>query len=139
MARANKFKLRNACAEVHDDLYTISLALDASTVNNYSLDLDLIDLKEDGTPAIYGLHTVAFFSSAVLNNRQKAKQWLMGDESDGFIYQERGTTLKSTNGTDGQLLPAHLKTQVYTKMDEQDSVSIMKRFKTVNIFFMPRG
>ncbi len=74
----NKNKLRNACAEVHDDLYTISFATGFSEVNNVSIDLDLLNNKADGTPAIYGPHTFAFYSSAVLNTRKNSGELLFG-------------------------------------------------------------
>jgi hypothetical protein len=132
---ANSNKLRNACAEVHDDLYTISFATGFSEVNNISIDLDLLNSKADGTPAIYGPHTFAFYSSAVLNNRHSEKQFLMGDESDGFVYYENGQTLKSVNGTDGQLLQNRFISRIHNDGDF-DSI---KRYKNLTVQFRPRG
>lgn len=131
----NKNKLRNACAEVHDDLYTVSFAVGASEVNNISIDLDLINSKEDGTPAIYGPHNFAFYSTAVLNNRQNSKQFLMGDESDGFVYYESGSSLKSVNGVDGQLLQNRFISRTHNDKDFE----MMKRYKNISIGFRPRG
>lgn len=134
-ATANKNKLRNACAEVHDDIYTISFASGFSEVNNISIDLDIVNRKADGTPAIYGPHTFAFYSSAVLNNRHNNKEFLMGDESDGFVYYESGQTLKSVNGTDGQLLQSRFISRIHN----DDSFETVKRYKNISVGFRPRG
>lgn len=134
-ATANKNKLRNACAEIHDDIYTISFATGFSEVNNISIDLDSMNNKTDGTPAIYGPHTFAFYSSAVLNNRHSNKEFLMGDESDGFVYYENGQTLKSVNGTDGQLLQNRFVSRVHN----DDSFEVVKRYKNITLGFRPRG
>lgn len=130
---ANKNKLRNACAEIHDDVYTFSIALGGSEVNNFSFDLDLFNNKEDGTPAIYGPHTFAFSSSAVLNNRHKNKEWLIGDESDGFIYYESGNTFKSTDGNDGSVIE-----QIFTSMiHNEDEVDMLRQYTDIGVFFKP--
>lgn len=94
LERINPDKIGNCVAEIHGGLYTLSFPLDFSTVNDYSVDLDSMNLKEDGTPAIYGPHTFGFYSSCVLNTRNKDGEFLMGDESDGFVYKEGGQTFK---------------------------------------------
>lgn len=132
---ANGNKLRNACAEVHDDLYTISFATGASEVNNISIDLDTTNSKADGTPAIYGPHTFAFYSSAVLNNRHSNKEFLMGDETHGFVYYENGQTLKSFNGTDGQLMVHRFVSRIHN----DESFETVKRYKSISVGFRPRG
>jgi len=131
----NKNKLRNACAELHSDLYTISWADGFSELNDISVDLDTLSNKEDGTPAIYGPHDIAFYSSAVLNNRQYSKQFLMGDQSDGFVYMEGGSTLKSINGIDGSLLQAQFKSMVHN----EGSFDITKLYESIHIYFRPRS
>ena len=131
----NTNKLRNACAEVHDDIYTISFATGFSETNNISLDLDILNTKPDGAPAIYGPHNFGFYSTAVLNNRHSGKEFLMGDESDGFVYYENGQTFKSVNGTDGQLIQNRFVSRVHSDGDFE----IMKRFKNISIGFRPRG
>lgn len=132
---ANPNKKRNACAEIHDDLYTVSLAVGFSETNNYSVDLDLVNLKEDGTPAMYGPHTFAFYSSAVLNGRQNDKEFLMGDESDGFVYYESGTTLKSVNGNDGQLL----QNRFLSRIHNDENFEMMKRYQNISVYYRPTG
>lgn len=132
---SNSNKLRNACAEVHDDLYTISFAIGASETNNISIDLDIINTKEDGTPAIYGPHTFGFFSSSVLNNRHSEKQFLIGDESDGFVYYENGETLKSVTGADGQLLQNRFIGRIHNDKDFE----MVKRYGSISVGFRPRG
>lgn len=134
-AMRNKDFLRNACAEVHDDVYTISLAIGASQVNNFSLDLDLVGSKADGTPAMYGPHTFAFYSSCVLNDRQNEKQFLMGDQSDGFVYWESGDSLKSVNGIDGQLM----ENRFISRIHNDKSFEVMKRYKNLIVSFRPRS
>lgn len=130
----NPNKKRTACAEVHDDLYTVSFATEFSDYNNISIDLDLLNAKKDGTPAIYGPHTLAFGCSCVLNGRQNDKEFLMGDEQDGFVYVEGGTTLKGVNGDDGELLPLK-----YLGLVHADDFGIMKQYNAISINFRPRG
>ena len=130
---ANKNKLRNACAEIHDDLYTFSIALGGANANDTSFDLDLTNRKEDGAPAIYGPHTFAFYSSVVLNNRQKTKEWLMGDETDGFIYYENGNTFKSTNGNDGTIIDQRFLSAIHN----DDLLDVMKQYNDLSVFFEP--
>lgn len=135
---ANKNKLRNACAELVDDVYKISLAVNmdgSGEKNNYTLDLDLTNFKEDNTPAIYGPHPIGFYSATVLNNRQKSKEFLMGDESDGFVYVEGGMTLKGVNNDDGSLLQNRFVSAIHND-NEWD---VMKRYPAVNVFFRPRA
>jgi len=132
---ANKNNLRNACADVHGDLYTISLAMGFSTTNNISLDLDILNLKPEGTPAIYGPHTFGFISSCVLNGRQANNQFLMGDESDGFVYYENGNTLKSSNGVDGSLIP----TRFLSRVHMGEPANMMFHFPEILVFFRPTG
>lgn len=131
----NKNRLRDACAEVHNDLYTFTYAHGSSEVNNTSFDLDLINYKQDGTPAIYGPHNFGFFSSAVLDDRHYSKEFLMGDQTDGFVYKEAGTTFKSTNLTDGQLISQRFLSPVYTG----DNLNEYKQFEELRIYFQPRG
>ena len=133
--RNNKNNLRNACAEVHDNMYTVSFAHDASEVNDWSIDLDLIHYKEDGTPAIYGPHTFGFYSSCVLNNRQSNREFLMGSENEGFIYKEGGTSFKSTNGLDGKLI----ENRFLSRVMNEDKLSVLKQYGGVSVFFRPRG
>lgn len=135
LLRANPNKIGNACAEVHDDLYTFSYALDASDKNNVSFDLDISNIKKDETPAIYGPHDFYFYSSAVLNTRQNNKEFLMGDETDGFVYVEGGTTLKGVKGDDGGLLQKQFTSRVHNN----DEWNTMKRFNSIGIYFHPRG
>lgn len=130
---ANKNKLRNACAEIHDDLYTLSLTLGGAELNNYSIDLDLVNQKEDGTPAIYGPHTFGFFSSSVLNNRQKNKEFLMGSQEGGFVRFQNGTTFDSTNGINGTAITSDFLSRIHN--DEEPN--IMKQYSDLSIFFQP--
>lgn len=130
---SNKERLRNACAEVHDDLYTLSFATGFSQVNNTTIDLDLINSKEDLSPAIYGPHPFGFRSACVLNNRQNEKEFLMGGEDDGFIYKEGGQTLKSVNGIDGELLPLRFLSRVHFDGTNET----MKRYTMLNVMFRP--
>lgn len=132
---ANTDYLRDACAELHEDVYTISWAGGASVKNNISIDLDVSNLKEDGAPAIYGPHDIAFYSSAVLNNRQNGKEWLLGDQTDGFVYKSGGETLKSINGQDGQLLQS----QFISAVHNDDDWDTMKSYEELNVFFRPRA
>jgi hypothetical protein len=131
---ANKNKLKSACAEVHDDVYRVSFAYGASETNNMALDFDLIHIKADGTPAIYGPHNIGFCSSAVLNNRQNSGEWLMGTE-DGWVLKEGGTTVRSTNGANGQLLQH----KFLSRIDNNDEYDIMKQLEQVCIYFRPKG
>jgi hypothetical protein len=132
---ANKEKLRNACAEVHDNLYTISFAYGFSETNDVSLDLDIVNAKEDGAPAIYGPHTFGFYSSCVLNNRQNSKQFLMGSETDGFIYAQGGTTFKGVNGDDGSLIAQRFISRIHN----EEKLDVMKRYNGIDVYFRPRG
>lgn len=130
----NRNRLRWACAEVHDDLYTISFSSDFYVINNISVDLDTINTKSDGTPAIYGPHSFGFVSSCVLNGRQNNKQFLMGCE-DGFIYYENGTTFKSTNGVDGDLIEQRFLSRIHN----EEKIDVMKQYNSLSLFFRPRG
>jgi hypothetical protein len=130
-----KEKLRNACAEVHDNLYTLSFAYGASTTNDISIDLDLVNYKEDGVPAIYGPHTFGFISACVLNNRQNKKQFLMGGEADGFVYYAGGTTFKGVNGDDGELIPQRFVSRIHN----EGKLDVMKRYNSLDVYFRPRG
>ena len=132
LAEANKNKLRNAAAEIHDDMYTLSLALGSSEENDTTFDLDLINLKPDGAPAIYGPHTYGFISSSVLNNRQNSKQFLTGDE-DGWVYFENGSTFKSTNGIDGDLIEQSFLSAIH----DDDTKNILKQYNDLSLFFRP--
>lgn len=133
--RINKEKLGDCCAELHDGVYTLSFPMDASVLNNTSIDLDSFVLKEDGTPAVWGPHDLAFFSSCVLDNINNNKEVLYGDQSDGFLYKEGGTTLKSTNGSDGSLMRNRLLTPIYN----EKSFDSMKLYQDIRVFFVPRG
>lgn len=135
LKRINKNKIQNACAVVYEDIYTISFALDASETNDTAIDLDAANNKEDGTPAIYGPHDLGFFSSCVLNTRQNNKELLLGDESDGFVYQMGGTTAKSVNGSDGSLIQQ----QFISMVHNEKSWDTLKRYEKVQVFFHPRG
>lgn len=132
--RVNRSRLRWACAEVHDDLYTVSFSSDFYLTNNISIDLDTINTKADGTPAIYGPHAFGFVSSVVLNGRQNNKQFLTGCE-DGFVYYENGTTFKSSNGVDGSLI----QTVFLSRVHNDDKVDVMKQYDLLSVFFRPRG
>lgn len=132
----NRNKLRNACAEVHDDLYTFTLAIGASETNNYCLDLDLLQSKADGTPAIFGPHPFGFFSACVLDGRKNNKQFLMGDQQDGFVYYENGNSFKSTNGgSDGQLMQGRFLSMVHN----DGNFETMRRYENLFVNFRPRG
>lgn len=133
--RANKHRLRHACAGIRDSLYLVSFAIDSSVKNNICLDIDSSSVKEDGSPAIYGPHTFGFYSSVTLNNRQKSKEFLIGGEDDGFIYVESGTTFKSTNGVDGELIQPYFQSRTHNG----DDWEIIKRYSEVNVMFRPRG
>ena len=126
--------IKNACAEVHDDIYRVSFANGFSVTNNTSIDFDLIHIKSDGTPAIYGPHTIGFITSSVLNNRQNRGEWLMGTE-DGWVLKEGGTTVLSTNGADGQLLQQRF----LSRIDNNDDYNTMKQVDQINVYFRPRG
>lgn len=130
----NRDRLRNACAVLHDDLYKLSFATGFSSTNNVSIDLDLTNTKEDGTPAIYGVHTIGFRSARVLDGRINDKELLLGDDSDGFLYKIGGYTLKSVNGVDGQLLQPWFTSRVHA-----ENVNVVKRFTRGSLFFRPRG
>lgn len=131
----NKEKIRGCAAEYHKDLYTLSFPFGFATQNDRSIDLDVLNFKEDGTPAVYGPHTVAFNCSAVLNTRDKSGEFLMGDYSDGYIYREGGTTLKSTNGADGQLLEQRFLGAIHN----DKKWDIMKLYNDLNVYFAPRN
>lgn len=131
---ANYNKIRNACAEVHFDMYRVSLATGFSVTNNASIDLDLIHIKSDGTPAIYGPHTFSFYSSVMLNDRQNQNEWLVGTE-DGWVLKEGGYTWKSTNGSDGQLMQP----KFLSRIVNNDDMGMMKQLEQVNVFFRPSG
>jgi hypothetical protein len=130
----NPDKLSNACAEVHDDIYRLSLATGQSITNNTSVDFDLIHVKADGTPAIYGPHTFGFYSSAVLNDRQNRNELLYGTE-DGWVLKEGGTTWKSTTGADGSLL----QNRFLSRVDNNGEMDIVKQLEQVCVYFRPRG
>lgn len=133
LKNANKNKLQDACAEIHDDLYTLSFAYGASETNNLSIDLDLVNRKEDGAPAIYGPHTFFFYSSSVLNNRQNNKEFLMGGVDDGYIYFENGNTFKSINGNDGGIIPVEFLSRIHN----DDLLDTMKQYLEASVFFKP--
>ena len=136
IARINREKIGNCCAELHDGLYTLSFPFDASITNNMSIDLDTLVLKEDSTPAVYGPHDIFFYSSAVLDGKNNTKQFLMGDESDGFVYREGGTTLKSpTTGGDGTLLRNRFLSAVYI----DKGINTTKKYENISLFFKQRG
>lgn len=130
----NRNRLRWACAEVHSDLYTLSFSAGFSVTNNVSIDLDTINTKEDGTPAIYGPHGFGFVSSVVLNGRQNEKQFLMGSE-DGWVYYENGTTFKSSNGVDGDLIQQRF----VSRVDNSEKMDVIKQYSLLSLFFRPRG
>lgn len=133
--RINPNKKRQACAEVHDELYSISFALDASETNNISLDLDILNVKDDQTPAIYGPHTTYWYSSCVLDGRINQKEWLMGDEVDGFVYKSGGMTWKGANNNDGQLLQHHW----IGRTHNDGAPNLIKQYPNVYLYFRPRG
>lgn len=133
--RINSEKIDQCAAEYHNGIYKLSFPLDFQTSNSHTVELDSLNLKEDGTPAIYGPHTYFFHSSAVLNTINKNGELLMGDYSDGFIYYENGTTLKSTNGNDGTLMQLRFLSGIHN----DDKIDIMKRYENLRIFFIPRG
>ena len=130
----NRNRLRQACAEVHSDLYTLSFSSGFQVVNDISIDLDTINSKSDGTPAIYGPHAFGFVSSCVLNGRQKNKEFLMGTD-DGWVLYENGTTFKSTNGIDGSLI----QTIFLGRIHNEKKIDVMKQFSDISLFFRPRG
>lgn len=132
--QVNRDRLRWACAELHSDLYTLSFSSGFQVVNDVSIDLDTINTKSDGTPAIYGPHSFGFVSSCVLNGRQNNKEFLMGSE-DGFIYYETGTTFKSTNSVDGSLIDQRF----LSRSDNNGKMDVMNQYSTVSLFFRPRG
>lgn len=131
----NRPAMKKCCAEVHDSMYTLSYPEGGSYINNRSIDLDMIVLKDDGMPAVWGPHDIAFYSSAVLDGKVNSMEWLMGDETDGFVYKYHGNTLKSTNGADGGLLRRRILTGVYN----DGKWDVMKRFNSIRCFFSPTG
>lgn len=131
----NKEKIQNCCAELHDGFYTLSFPFEASVKNNMSVDLDSLILKEDGNPAVWGPHDIAFYSSAVLDGVANSKEVLYGDESDGFLYKEGGTTLKSSNGINGSLLRQRFLSAVY----DEKQIEIMKQYLAMRFYFKPTG
>lgn len=133
-AMVNRDRLRWACAEIHSDLYAVSFSPDAQLTNSISVELDTINTKADGAPAIYGPHSFGFVSSVVLNGRQNYKQFLMGRE-DGFIYYENGTTFKSSNGVDGDLIEQRFLSRIHN----DNKLDLMKQFGELSVFFRPRG
>lgn len=136
MDRINTENIEDCAAEYHNGFYTLSFPLDFATQNSHSIDLDTKNLKEDGTPAIYGPHTVYFNCSAVLNTRQYGGQHLLGDPSDGFVYREGGISFKSGNsGVDGQLMQSRFLSGIYN----DGSWDVMKRYERFGIHFVPRG
>lgn len=130
----NRNVLRNACAVLHDDLYKLSFSTGYGGKNNASIDLDITNTKKDGTPAIYGIHTIGFRSACVLDGRQNDKEILLGDDSDGFVYKEGGYTLKSTDGTDGELLQPW-----FTSRAHAENIEVVKRYTVGKVAFRPRG
>lgn len=135
IARINKDRLGDCAAELHDGFYTLSFPFDASTKNNMSVDLDTVVLKEDATPAIYGPHDLGFYSTCVLDGVDNNKEVLYGDQSDGFVYREGGTTFKSTNGIDGTLIRNRFLSGVYN----DKSFDQMKIYEALRVYFQPTG
>lgn len=135
LERINKSLISTCCAEYHNELYTLSFPLDASLVNNYSIDLDSVNVKEDGSPAIYGPHTFGFYSSAVLNTTFRSGEHLYGDHSDGFVYREGGSSFKSDNGLNGNLIQNRFLSAIHN----DGKWDIMKFYREASIYLVPRG
>lgn len=131
----NRNRIRLACAEIHGSLYTLSMAYGFSETNNISIDMDLVNAKEDGTPAIYGIHDFGFVSSCVLNGRQNNKEFLMGGEGDGFVYVEGGTSWKGVNGDDGELIAQRFLSRVHN----EGNFDTMKKYNFFDLYFRPSG
>lgn len=136
MDRINSHTIDEACAEYHDGIYRLSFPLDFRSSNSHSIDLDNENLKEDGTPAIYGPHTSFFHSSAVLNTRQRGGEFLMGDYSDGFVYKLGGISFKAgDSGTDGALMQHRFLSPIYN----DGKWNVMKFYPSFGVHFLPRG
>ena len=130
----NKNKVRNSCAEVRGDAYRVTFPTDASEVNNVSLDLDIIHIKSDGTPAIYGPHTFSFCSSAVLNDRQNNNEWILGTDY-GWVCKEVGDTVPDfVNGGEKAL-----EQRFISRMENNGTPDVMKQLEEIAVFFEPRG
>jgi len=133
--RINRKRISESCAELNNDLYTLSFPLDASLENDHSIDLDVVNVKEDGVPAIYGPHTLSFFSSGVLNTRMRSGETIFGHQSSGFTHRLGGTSFDSIAGLSGDLIqhrflgPSH----------NDDSFDIVKKYDDLKLFFPPRG
>lgn len=132
--RINKDNIQKCAAGLHDDLYTFSFPIDSDSYPRTSIDLDTIHLREDGTPAIYGVHDFGFIASCVLNSRHFNKEFLIADPNDGYIYKEHGDTWKATHKTAGTTIYQRFVTQIYS-----DDVNIMKMYRELGVLFQPRG
>lgn len=133
--RINPNRIRECAAEYHDDIYTLSFPLDAALENDHSIDLDTLNLKDDGTPAIYGPHTFGFRSSAVLNTTMKSGEWIIGDANDGYLYRARGNSFKAQPGQNGNLIQHRFLSAIHN----EGNWNTEKRFSDLSIFTRPTG
>jgi hypothetical protein len=130
ISQSNK---KDCAAEYHNDLYTFSFPYMNSIVNNMAIDLDFSNVKEDGTPAVYGPHDLGFRSSCVLSTRQVNGEFLIGDPSSGWVYREGGVTWKGANPTDGELIYQRFLSGIHND-GEWDT---MKQYQNAYVYFRP--
>ena len=130
----NRDKIELCAAEYHDDLYTFSFPKGSDSYPRTSIDLDTVNLRSNGVPAVYGTHDFGFKCSAVLNSRHYNNEFLIGDANDKYIYKEHGTTWKSTHDTVGSTIYNRFVSQVYS-----DEVNIMKLYREFAVLFKPTG
>jgi len=135
LERINPEKIDLCAAEYHDDLYTLSFPLDSYSTPNRSIDLDTINIREDGVPAVYGPHLFGFQASCVLNSRHHGKEFLLADPDDNYIYKQHGRTFKSTHDSLGSVINQRFLSGIYN----DDLIDVMKRYTRLGIFFRPRG
>lgn len=120
LKRINKDRIQNAVAELVNNIYKISIPIDGSLVNNFTLHFDTINQNAlIESPNIYGPHTYGFQSSAVLDTRIFDGEHIFGRQADdgGRIYKVADYRTQYSNelNDDGELIPCVLLSGIMDK------------------------
>ncbi len=111
--RINESRIDQAVAEHVNNLYKLSVCIDAELENNWTLHFDTININKNlGCPNIYGPHTYGFSSSAVLNTTKfKGEHIFTRKHTDGgmaFKVGDYRTQYSDELSDTGYLIPTVL-------------------------------
>jgi len=141
LRRINPAKVKDACAEHVDNLYKLSVAIDASMENDYTLHFDTINVNKDtGSPCIYGPHTYGFSASVALSSTKfKGEHLFARKHTDGarvFKVADYRTQYSTEMQDDGSLIPTVLMTGLRTEEEYKGSkldVSWFKKYSNLYV------